>query len=140
MLPKCKSEFTRETRKRVRDNILRRSEEFFQFIRDTPFASRTTDSEKFEVFLRLHASNAQSPANTSARCTAFHEVVKSQKREPNKPQVPNARKKAKVEIVIPNAEPPRSDVVDEHLAADDEFDRRFNQNRFGVSYPVCDRL
>jgi hypothetical protein len=53
MAPKRKVELMRESCKRKRDNELRYSDEFFLIIRDTPFCSNTTDSEKFEAFLRL---------------------------------------------------------------------------------------
>ncbi|KAL4107153.1 hypothetical protein QTP88_017538 [Uroleucon formosanum] len=65
MAPKRKAELMRESRKRKRDNELRYRDEFFLFIRDTPFCSNTTDSEKFEAFLRLRDSNAPKPASNA---------------------------------------------------------------------------
>jgi hypothetical protein len=50
MAPKRKAELMRESRKRKRDNELRYSDEFFLFIRDTPFCSNTTDFEKCKKY------------------------------------------------------------------------------------------
>ena len=81
MAPKRKAELTRESRKRKRDNELRYSDEFFLFIRHTPFCSNTTDSEKFEAFLRLRDSNAPKPASNAEKCKKYREVDKLRKRD-----------------------------------------------------------
>lgn len=39
-----------------------------------------------------------------------------------------------------NKQLPQTLFVNERLPADNEFDKRFNQNRFVVSCSVCDRL
>lgn len=132
MAPKRKAELMRESRKRKRDNELRYSDEFFLFIRDTPFCSNTTDSEKFEAFLRLRDSNAPKPASNAEKCKKYREVDKLRKRD--------ARLKNKLKIVIPITEPPRNVCIDEFPVADNEFNFRFIQNKFGVSCAVCDRL
>ena len=46
----------------------------------------------------------------------------------------------KLKIVIPITEPPRNVCIDEFPVADNEFNFRFIQNKFGVSCAVCDRL
>jgi len=101
MAPKRKAELMRESRKRKRDNELRYSDEFFQFIRDTPFSSNiTTDSEKFEAFLRLRNSNAPKPASNAEKCKKYREVDKLRKREVDKLRKRDARLKKKLKIVF----------------------------------------
>lgn len=53
MTQKLKSELMRESQKRKRYNKLRDSDEFINFLRDTPFNSNTADSEKFAAFICL---------------------------------------------------------------------------------------
>lgn len=91
----------RESRKRKRNNELRAGDEFFQFLRDTPFGSNTSDSEKFEAFLRLRASNAPTRVSNAERCKRYRESLKRQigdeaKREANKLRMRDARLKEKL--------------------------------------------
>jgi len=113
MAPKRKAELMRESRKRKRDDELRDSDEFFRFIRDTPFSSKTTDSEKFEAFLRLRNSNAPKPASNAEKCKRYREVDKLRKRESNKLRMRDARLKNQLEIVILITEPPQKVCIDE---------------------------
>lgn len=71
----------RESRKRKRYGELRGSEEFVQFLRNTPFSSHTTDIEKFEAFLELRTSNAPAPVDNSEQSKLKREVNKQRMRE-----------------------------------------------------------
>lgn len=55
MDPKSATERNRESRLSIGDFY--NSEQYVQFVRDTPFSSKTTDQEKFQAFLRRLAGN-----------------------------------------------------------------------------------
>lgn len=65
MAPKLKVRFVR---KRNTIDELRISDEFHQFLCDTPSSSKTSDAVKFKTFLRSRSSNAPNPVNNSEKC------------------------------------------------------------------------
>lgn len=148
MAPKPKAQLMRESRMRKRDNILRSSEEFMQFLRDTPFASCTTEIEKFQEFLQFRTlKNASTPKSAAQRKRESRKRQKddNSKREANKLRMRRVRFKKKLameelkrktaeeEIRVDSiSEPPNKVFIDERVNAN----YRLNQSRNGV----CDQL
>lgn len=63
----------RESRKRKLNNELRDSDDWFQFLCNTPFSSKATGSGRFEAFLGLRSSNAPTPeSNAEKNITNLH--------------------------------------------------------------------
>lgn len=60
----------------MRNNVLRASNDFFQFFRNSSFGLKTTDSEKIEAFLQLNASIAPTLVSYSKKCKRYHESHK----------------------------------------------------------------
>lgn len=55
-------------RKRSRIDELRDSDEYFQYLRDTPSTSKTTSVMKFKAFLRYRTAKASKSVNDAKKC------------------------------------------------------------------------